>query len=484
MKEKIAQLIGLQKPYNFIRLIIFIFICSRLVIYHFVPFVLESGTDIHLLDPVILKTNLLHGLYYLHSQPPLYNLFLGLLLKLNPYISIHFLAPSIYFCLGLFLCLGSFYLLKILGATKNLAFVGALAVMFFPSLIQTERWLQVFYPLAALTLAVTLLIYYFVKTRRFKYFVWFFGLLSVMVLMRSSYHLLVWLLPLMVLALVLVYKFKLPGKKYYILVMAVFFILSGSIYVKNYLNYGMFTSSTWQGFNLDLTTHYVKKADIQEMINDKKITPIVLIYPLSEPMVFYNYYHLKPNNQNPVVDGLMKSTGYPNFNNTIYPVASKEYQQDALKIILHYPGRYLMSVANEAYIFSGFFQYREFDNFNNWGSVRVHSGLDRTLLYITAFPVPLVMFLMFVWVVYWLVKKLISGINFKESSNEEQAVYVLIVFVFFNILYTFGIAIFISAGEANFLRIPIDPLFVSLAVFLAGSWLAIKFKRLKFLNKP
>src|SRR5437868_15126712 len=37
-----------------------------------------------ILDPVLLRTNLLQSLWYLHSQPPAFNLGLGIVLKLFP----------------------------------------------------------------------------------------------------------------------------------------------------------------------------------------------------------------------------------------------------------------------------------------------------------------------------------------------------------------------------------------------------------------
>jgi hypothetical protein len=484
MKEKIAQFIGVKKPYNFVRLIIFIFACSRAVLYYFVPFVIEQeiALELHLLDPVTLKDNLLHGLWSLHAQPPLFNVFVGIMLKLNPYISMHITFPVLYFCLGLFICLGSYFLLKILGASSRMAFVGSLAVMFFPPLVQSERWMHPSYPLAALILGGAFLAYYFVKKRSFKFFAWFFALMSVLVLTRGVFHLLLWLLPLMVLAAVLIYKLKLPKKRYYILVMAVFFLLSGSIYVKNYVQYGMFTSSTWQGMNIAVTTHYVKESDIQKLVNEKIITPLALIPRLSDPLVYNEYYHLPLKTGNEDLDSLKKSTGYPNYNNWIYPVASKEYQSNTLKILVRHPVQYLMSVANEVYVFFGFFQYREFDNFRNWGSARVHTRLDKILFDITAYPLPLFMAVLFASVIYWLLKKLKSGVNFSQAGPEKQAEYTLIIFIFFALVYTFCLAISASAGEANFLRIPIDPLFVSLAVLSAGGWLAAKFKWLKFLK--
>jgi hypothetical protein len=42
------------------------------------------GTLYQYLDPAILKDDLANGLYYLHAQPPLFNLGLGGVLKLFP----------------------------------------------------------------------------------------------------------------------------------------------------------------------------------------------------------------------------------------------------------------------------------------------------------------------------------------------------------------------------------------------------------------
>src|SRR5262245_29773894 len=39
-----------------------------------------------ILDVQLLRTRLLESIYYLHSQPPLFNLFLGALVKYFPYV--------------------------------------------------------------------------------------------------------------------------------------------------------------------------------------------------------------------------------------------------------------------------------------------------------------------------------------------------------------------------------------------------------------
>lgn len=261
--------------------------------------------------------------------------------------------------------------------------------------------------------------------------------------------------------------------------MAAFFLLASSIYFRNYEMYGMFTSSTWQGMNLDGTVNYVKTAELQKMVNKGTVTSLALIHRFSSPETYYSYYNLAPKTGNPAVDSLYKSTGSINYNNWIYPLASKEYQKDDIKIILHYPFRYFISMANQAYIFFGFFPYREFSDFRNWGSVRIHSRLDKIALYVSAFPVPLVILLLFSLVIYRLVRILKQGKNFQRSSPERQAAYALMVFVFFNIIYVFCLSLVAEEGEGNFLRIPIDPLFVSLAVLYLADMLVPKLKFLK-----
>ncbi len=388
----------LQRIYNWVKLhktvtfLVMVFALSRIFIYHFVAFDIREPLkfDLHLLDPEILKHHLLYGVYYMQGQPPLWNIFMGLLLKLDPYVKLEIIFPVLYFILGLFIMLGAYFLQKLLGAKDKLAAVGALGVMFFPTMIQSERWLYYAYPLSAMLIASVLCAYYFVKTSRLKYFFLFFLIQATLVLTRGFFHLIFWVVPLMAAAAFYIAKVRLPKPGKYAAIMCLFFALASAPYVKNYFMFGVFGSSTWQGMNLNGSTHYVKKAEIADLVNKKVLTPLALIPRLSRPEVYYSYYGVKQSDNNLLLDALTKPSmpGSYNMNNRIYARASKEYQQNSVKTILHYPGRYLMSVANEAYIFFGFFPYREFDNFQNWGSVRVHSERDKILFNITAYPLP------------------------------------------------------------------------------------------------
>ena len=91
------------------------------------------------LDPALLQHDLLSSLWYLHSQPPLFNLFLGLVLKTA-------LDPGLIFELcfrisGLLIPLCMYATLAILGANRIAAFLVTLFFMLNPSLILYESLL-------------------------------------------------------------------------------------------------------------------------------------------------------------------------------------------------------------------------------------------------------------------------------------------------------------------------------------------------------
>ena len=66
---------------------------------------------IQILDPQLLRHHLLESIFYLHSQPPLFNLFLGTVLKAFP---VHFGAAFqvFYWIAGLFLVTGLYTLMR------------------------------------------------------------------------------------------------------------------------------------------------------------------------------------------------------------------------------------------------------------------------------------------------------------------------------------------------------------------------------------
>ena len=101
------------KPIRPLLLIISVFVLSRIV--YFIVGIRFDHTPLmwfwQYADAGLLRNNLLETVYYLHSQPPLFNLFLGAILKSFPgHESLVF--GLIYKALGLALAVSLFVLMR------------------------------------------------------------------------------------------------------------------------------------------------------------------------------------------------------------------------------------------------------------------------------------------------------------------------------------------------------------------------------------
>ena len=131
--------------------VITVFILSRLI-YYCVGIRFDATPLAHFwqyIDINLLSNNLLQSLYYLHSQPPLFNLFLGLALKFFAnHLELVFTVA--YLLLGL-LFTGSLYLLMHkLGVPDKLNILLAALYIISPAVVLYENILFYTYPIVAL----------------------------------------------------------------------------------------------------------------------------------------------------------------------------------------------------------------------------------------------------------------------------------------------------------------------------------------------
>ena len=109
------------------------------------------------LDPQLLKDKLLESVFYMHSQPPLFNLFLGAVLKISGGDG-RYIFQGVYLAAGLTLYLSLFWLQLKLGVSRSVAFAVSTAFLLSPSFVLYEHWLFYTFPVAALlTLSAFLL---------------------------------------------------------------------------------------------------------------------------------------------------------------------------------------------------------------------------------------------------------------------------------------------------------------------------------------
>ncbi len=454
--------------------LISVFIATRLAIDLKIPFACDTiNTHMQYLDPRVLRNNLAQGIWYLHSQPPLFNLSLGLVLKLQPRHLQTAVFSAAYFLMGLLIVLASFALMRKLAVSNGLAWGACLCLMLFPPSIRAERWLFYPYPLEALTVLAALSLCHFETRKKYAFFVLFELTLAAVVLSRSLYHLILWMLRLSVLMLVWIYV-RVPREiKRYTATALVFFLLASSAYVKNYAQYRIFSSSTWLGMNLMDMTYYIPYSVKRGMVEKGQITPLALVHNISEPQGYFEYFKLKPVNDNSIIGDLRKSTGAPNFNNYIYARMEPELQRNAIVLITHDPLDYLGAVVNEAYIFFSFKPYRYFDQWRTWLVPRTdsmrHFAFDTAL----AFGAPLFMVSLFFLALYAVLEPLFRrGLGLRRVFENEDNLPLLRFFIAFNLVYVCAVSNLLEIGEGCFFRMPIDALLFIGASLALKAWLS------------
>ena len=104
------------------------------------------------IDPELLKHRLLESLYYLQVQPPGFNLYAGIVLKLFPdaYPAVF---HAIYLVLGLGICWLTYYLMSVCGVKSWLALTLTGLFIVSPGVVLFENFMMYEYPLVFLLLA-------------------------------------------------------------------------------------------------------------------------------------------------------------------------------------------------------------------------------------------------------------------------------------------------------------------------------------------
>ena len=448
------------------------FLLSRILLYQFVPFRFERINDfMQFLDPELLRGDLFAAVGHLHTQPPLHNLMVGLVLKIFPEgLQFHLLA-GLYTLLSLGLILGLYHLLIERGVRLRIAWLTSALFALCPTLIWAERL-----PIYTLPIMVTLVLMGVSLQRYVRTHSPLFGFLFIagtitLPLTRSFFHLLLWTLPLLGAFLFLVRTIDRKRMKTYALAALLGIALVGGWYGKNLAEYGSFTASTWQGMNLQGVVTLVPQENVQRLVEQGEVTPLALIPRFSSPGTYYRYYGRTPLREHPALDDTLRSTGYINWNNRIYAEAGKEYQRNALKIATHYPLRTAEGIVNQFYLFCSLRSYRIFHDPSRWWIPRtdniVHLVQDLFLVYL----VPLLIFFLIGSALFRFVRTFRHTINGGEQPQSNRPTIPVDLFIGFAILYTLIVSIIAELGEGNLMRVQIDP-FLALTAGLIGERIA------------
>ncbi len=292
------------------------------------------------LSTPLLKHHLLQSIWYLHSQPPLFNLGTGLLLKLpgglqQPVAVVSFLL------FGLVLVLATFLTLVELAVPRWTALVVAGLVMVDPATVLYENWYFYAYPTAAILTVAALCCVKYLRTERTGWGLGFFSALAVVVLLNSSFQI-EWLVVLVV-GLLVVERHRWRAV---VVTAAVPVLLVAGWYAKDAIQFGTFTTSSWIGMNVaPSTTLAAPPSLIHKLIADGTLTPLAAVPPFS-PVSSYDPRFVKTGHTGvAALDQRWSSHGSANFNNLAYVAISRQYLHNDIAYIKAEPVRYATIVS-------------------------------------------------------------------------------------------------------------------------------------------
>ena len=462
-----------------------VFLLSRIIIYALgIRFDSTTlATFWQFLDPKLLQERLLESLWYLHSQPPIYNLFLGIVLKISP---VHYTAlfHGIYLLLGFWLASSLYQLLRHFEFSERTAVILASLFMLTPVSIVFENWLFYDYPLAAIFAAMALAFLKFMKNGKTRDAAFFFTLLLVVVLMRSLFHA-VWVVAVTGLMFYLARDHRralIRGAMVPLAIISLF-------YSKNMIQFGSMAGSTWFGQHLSrVTTAEIDENVRKDLVERGVLTPAALI-PAFTHLVYYNSLGLtKSKTGIPALDDERKASDFQNFNNAEYIQISELYKKDALYVAAHYPGVLATSIVKSSFFYlrsPGEFYMLRVPN----AKLGLYEKLFRGVVYgeLAEYPNRVnkgqpgyqkQMLLSTPWIMLFLLPAtLVFGGRravqaWKNRKHGFSATDSTMLFVGFTLLFVSVIANIFEMGENNRIRFMIDPFFMLVGCVMIRDGLA------------
>jgi hypothetical protein len=406
------------------------------------------------IDPRLLQTHLAQSLWHLHGQPPLWNAFVGLSMKVFPSHWPQF-GHVVFFGLGLVGMLAFFGLLLELGVSRRAALVIAAVFTVSPAVLIYENAFFYDYPTLVLLTVTAFAVARFVAKPSFARGSIVFGVATALVLMRTIFQL-PWLLALLALLLV-----ACRGSRRTVLIScALPLALVLAVIAKNWIMFGVPSTTSWSGIMLARAAVVsLPLAERRELVSEGKLHSVSLVKPLS-PLPAYEAVGIKPAPPTgvPMLDEPSGPSFPRNLENRTFIEISRLYLRDDLWIIEHRPGAYLRSVAHG---YADFFAPPTISagGIGNEGKIGAYDRWFSRIVYGRLGPGKDGLFLIAGYVFAVLVG---AWIAIRKLRPGADAATVTISFALLSILYLGLLGNFAELGENYRFRLVLDPLALSL----------------------
>jgi len=290
----------------------------------------------------VLSTDPLRSVFYLHIQPPIWNLFLGTTAWMSPFsdrVTLQVLMALIGFAVAWLAAL----LGQRLGLSRRVAVIVALIATLHPEVLKGA--FEPTYELATAVLLLAVLIAVSDLTRKEnvrRSLVILAIAVTVTALTRSLYHP-AWALVIVVFGLWLMRR-RINWKSS-VLVLSIPVIFMGSWMAKNEVMFGHTTMSSWFGMNLQRAVIPVlPKDDLDEMYAKGQISEIAMIGPFGKYELYENVFEdCVPTRSHRSLAEPMRTTDQwsPNFNYECFLPLYDQAGKDAIAVIKEHPEAWL-----------------------------------------------------------------------------------------------------------------------------------------------
>ena len=296
----------------------------------------------------LLRHDLLRSVWNLHSQPPLYNLYCGLLLHLPAGLRSP-AAAAVAAALGLVLAATTYLLMVELGVGVKAAVALTVVVVADPALILYQEWLSWSYPSAVGLTAGGFALARSARTGSARWAAAGLSCFAAVLLIDTTFQW-PWLVAAAAVAVAAAGR---RGRRAVLAAVAVPVLVVGGWYAKTAVQFGTATTSSWLGMNLYQTTlDHAPPAQVARLVAEGTLTPLAEVAPFASVATYSPRFTRSHPTGVPALDQVSGPEGVPNFNNSVYVAVSAKYLADDLAYLRARPGRYARSVGRAVRLWS------------------------------------------------------------------------------------------------------------------------------------
>lgn len=450
-----------------------LFAATRLIVRAFgLRFHLDLGW-MFLSDPAALSSRLLETVFYFHAFAPGTNLLTGVLLKLAPE-HLQAAAALVFFVSGYVLLVSLFELARALGLRSRWALALSLGFSLAPQSLYFENLYLYTHLCTSLVCSAAVLFARALRVGSWRAWLAFYLPCAVLGWLYTTFHI-AWFCMMVAAGVGLAAR----GTRHRALLGALApGLLITSLYLKNYLVFGVFGATTWGGANLTLaTTHRMQPALRERWIREGKLSPYAAISVFAPPEQYLRFFPPDLHFPWPGTNELWRPTlREPNYNHGLFLAVNRQRREDSVTLIEERPRDYLETVLGKnlpALFGSSTHWHPREDNPRapHYQHRRALGGYER--LYdalVHRFPLPGVgLYALLPLFCAWAARAIWRGFRSGDAGLERRAA--LLGFCLFQVCFVVAASCAFTSQEASRYRYGVEPfIWVIVAAGVLAAW--------------